>query len=190
MKRDYPLFLIDRSKAAAYPNDYIVCLDREVGFLAKVLFFPRDDIFREFVDRAGGIENRELAGFSMPLKKGGIALQIVDFMYYFEVTTETKSRVQVLLKKALKKYLHAEVSRTPHDDLGIDSQIKQQRLTLERAVQGYDELLDRANGNRDVADYQIDLARETLRTLERFKEMQAWLGGGFNFNFDPNGKES
>lgn len=186
MKRDYPLFLIDRSKAASYPNDYIVCLDREVGFVAKALFFPHNDIYNEFVARMAEVDNNELAGLSMRLKSGGVALQIVDFLYRFEVSTEAKNRVQVLLKKALKKYLNAEVERTPHKGLGIDFQIKQQRLTLERAIQNYDDLVRRANGNRELANYQIELARETIRTLERFKGMQAFFNSGFTMNFNDD----
>lgn len=187
-KRNYPLFLIDRSKTKNYPNDYITCLDREVGFVAKVVFFPADDAWREFLVGFSQIEHNELAGVKMRLKRGGLALQVVDFLYRFEVTNETKARVQVLLKKALKKYLHAEAERTPHNDLGIDDQIKQQKLTLERAVQNYDDLVARANGSRDLADYQISLQRETVRTLERFREMRAFFNSGFamNFNDDEN----
>lgn len=185
MKRDYPLILIDRSKAA-YPNDYIVCLDREVGFVAKVVFFAKEDAWREFLALFKDIEHNELAGLTMHLKTGGVALQVVDYLYHFEVATETKSRVQVLLKKALKKYLHAEVERTPLKSLGIEDQIKQQRLTLERALQSYDDLVERVNGSREIADYQIDLVRETIRTLERFKGMKAFFDSGFCMNFNDN----
>lgn len=179
-KREYPLFLIDRSKAKNYPNDYITCLDREVGFVAKVVFFPADDAWREFLAGFSQIEHNELAGVKMHLKRGGLALQVVDFLYHFEVTNQTKARVQVLLKKALKKYLHAEVERTPHNDLGIDDQIRHAKLTLERAIQNYDDLVARANGSRDLADYQISLQRETVRTLQRVRGMYAFFKSGFS----------
>lgn len=186
IKRDYPLFLIDHSRAATYPNDYITCLDREVGFVAKVVYFHTDDAWREFLAKFNQIENNELSGLPMSLKRGGIVLQIVDFLHNFEETTETKSRVQVLLKKALKKFLHAAVVRTPHGDLGIDNQITQQRLTLERAISNYDDLLKRSDGNREQADYTIDLGRATLRTLERAKGMEAFFNSGFSINFNTN----
>ncbi|MCL2597276.1 MAG: hypothetical protein FWD66_06410 [Paludibacter sp.] len=169
-KREYPLFLIDRTRSESYPSDYIVCLDREVGFVAQVVHFPKNEMYNAFLRKFENIENNELAGIHTPLKNGGLVLQIIDFLYYFEVKTETKNRVQVLLKKALKKYIHAEINRTPNDDLGIENQIKQQKLTIERTKQNYNDLLQRANGDREIADYQIELAEAMLRTLEIYRD--------------------
>lgn len=176
MKRDYPLFLIDRSKSENYPTDYVVCLDREVGFIAKIVHLTTDLLYDAFLDSFNNIENKELSGVYMPLKKGGLVLQIVDFLYYFDVTNNVKSRIQVLLKKALKKYIHAEVDRTPKkNDLDIENQIKQQELTIERAMQNYDDLVMRSNGDRTIADYQIALAEATLETLKVFRDNQKYF---------------
>ncbi len=186
-KRDYPLFLIDRSKSDMHKADYVVCLDREVGFVARVLFLPEDEHFREFVDKYRQIENAEISGVFMQLKKGGIVLQVVDFLYHFEIDTQTKNRIQTLLKKGLKKYLHAEVERTPNkNELGIENQIKQQQLTVERARENYSELVKRANGDESIADYQIALAEETLQSLITLKEMKAFFTTGFPISFDPD----
>ena len=96
-------------------------------------------------------------------------------MFFGTFTDDQKSRIQVLLKKALKKYLHAEAERMPKDDLSIENQIKQQQLTVERAKSGYDDLLRRANGDKELADYQIALAEATLETLKAFKDNQNYL---------------
>ena len=168
MKREYPLFIIDRSKPAAYPSDFIVCLDRELGFVAKPVLLPTDELFNEFLKRSASIESSEYFSVKTKMKKGGIVLLAVDFLYFFEMTEKNKSRIEVLLKKAFKKYLHAEFDRTPSDDLNIDNQIKQQRLTIERAKANYNELVLRSS--KENADYSIALAEATLETLESFKD--------------------
>lgn len=187
-KREYPLFMIDRSRSAKYPSDFITCLDREVGFVAQVLHLPNADVWREFLAAFRQIEHPELTGFALPFKTGGVVLRVLEFLYEFEVSTETKNRVQVLLKKGLKKYLHAEVERTPAGDRGLENQIRQQQLTLERAEQNYEDLLARANGSHEIADHQIALQRETIESLKRLKHLQRFFnsGLGLNLNDDEN----
>lgn len=189
ISRNYPIFLIDTSRS---DSPYVVCLDREVGFVARVLFFSNDDAYNEFIIKANDIGNYELSGVTLPLKRGGILLQVLDFLYYFEITPSTKKRIQSLLKRGLKKYVHGEIGRSSFNknDLGVDNQINQQRLTLERAIENYDELVKRYNGNKSIADLQIDLQKETIRSLERYKEMKSFFESGFNINFDPTDQGS
>ena len=71
--------------------------------------------------------------------------------------------------------LHAEVERTPQDDLSIDNQIKQQELSVERAKANYNELLSRAYGDRKLADYQIALAEATLSSLKVLRDNQKYV---------------
>lgn len=168
-KRNYPLFMIDRSKPASHPFDYIDCHDKTVGFVARVVYFPQSDAYAEFVEAQKKLPYSDCVTLSMPFRRGGVVLVIEDFMYSFEFTRDNQSRIKHLMKKALKKYLHAELERTPVDDLGINAQIKQQQLTVERAEQNYPELLRRANGDRELSDYQIQLAKATLETLKQFK---------------------
>lgn len=172
MKREYPLFLIDRSKAAAYPFDFIACFDRTVGFVARVVYLPTDTMYFEFARQQAQIENAEHLNVTAKFKNGGVVLLAEDFLYFVDLSEANKKRVQTLLKKALKKYLHAEAERTPTDGLGIAEQIKQQQLTIERARQNYPELIARANGDRSIADYQIALAEATLNSLMKLKDYQ------------------
>lgn len=170
MKRNYPLFLIDRSKHASYPFDYITCFDKQVGFIAKVVFFEDETLYQEYVKHADEYPHTEVSSVRQKFKRGGVILQIEDFLYQIEWTDEEIKRIKTLLKKALKKYLHAEVDRTAKDGLGIDDQIKQQQLTIERARQQYDDLVKRSLGDKSIADYQIALAEATLETLKAWRD--------------------
>jgi hypothetical protein len=180
-KRDYPLFLIDRSCAANYPFNYITCFDKTVGFVARVVHFPADAQYFEFVKTASQIEHAEYMNVMFKAKRGGVILVCEDFLYNFELTSANLKRVQTLLKKALKKFLHAEVERTPDlKDLDIDNQIIQQQLTIDRAKQMYDELVIRANGESKIADYKIALAEATLDTLKKFRDTQKYYFSALN----------
>lgn len=172
MKRNYPLFLIDRTKSATYPFDFIACFDRTVGFVARVVYLPTDESYSEFIKKGIQIENSEYFAVTFRFRKGGVLLVAEDFMYSFELTSDNLARVQTLLKKALKKYLHTEADRTPADGLDVDNQIKQQQLTIERAKQNYDDLVSRANGDPTIADYQIALAEANLETLKKYRDNQ------------------
>jgi hypothetical protein len=176
MKRDYPLFLIDRSCAASYPFPYIACFDRTVGFVARVVHFPADQQYHEFVRQASQIEHSQYLNVMFKAKRGGVILVCEDFLYDFPFNHENLKRIQTLLKKAMKKFLHAEVERTPDlKDLDIDNQILQQQLTVDRAKQMYDDLVRRANGSREIADYQIALAEATLETLRHYRDNQQYF---------------
>ena len=172
MKREYPLFIIDRSKSENYPNDYIVCLDRKFGFIAQIIFLPKNDMYKSFIENFQKIENYEIAGVHYPFHRGGgVVLQVVEFLHYFDIDGKTTKRIQSLLRKALKKYLHTESNRTAHGDLGIDNQIKQMELNLEHTRNNYDALVKRAE-SKEYADYIVNLTKETIKTLKQFKENQ------------------
>lgn len=171
MKRDYPLFTIDRTKSSSYPFDYITCYNREVGFIARVLVLHTDDAFDEFKKHTSVVENHEISIYLHPLKRGGIAIVVEDFFYSFDVNTQTKSRIQTLMKKAVKKYLHATFESEPDgDDFGINNQIKQQELTIERNKSNFDALVARCP-DRESAIYSIQLSEAILETLKKYKEM-------------------
>lgn len=44
MAKDYPAFIIDRSRrseASRFTDDFVVCTDKEVGFIARVYTVPK-----------------------------------------------------------------------------------------------------------------------------------------------------
>jgi len=89
------------------------------------------------------------------------------------MTAKNEKRVQWLLKKAMNKYIFAEVSRTPQGDLGIDNQIKQQQLSIDRAKSQYNALV--ARSSVEEADFAIQIAEATLHTLKIFKDNQGYF---------------
>lgn len=175
-KRNYPLFTIDRSKNSSYPFDFITCYDKEVGFIAKSIPFFEKESYHNFLSvTKERLKNPDVLTITYEFKKGGVVLYVEDFLYNFEWNNKNTARVKTLLKKALKKYLHAEVDRTAHDGLGIEDQIKQQELTVERAKQNYVELLERAMGDKKLADYQIALAEATLESLKFVRDNRGFV---------------
>lgn len=176
MKRNYPLFTVDRSKHSTYPFDFITCYDRTVGFVARVIPFFEDAPFNEYLKKSSEIDGAETTSITKRFnKQGGLVLVIEDFLYYFEWTSENKSRVQSLLKKALKKFLHAEVDRTAMGDLDIENQIKQQQESVELAKQNYQQLVERMHGDKKHADYVIALAEATLETLKSYRDNMKFI---------------
>lgn len=168
-KRDYPLFLIDRSKTGTYPFDYIACFDRQVGFIARVVYFKETAALNEFIEQQKKLKEAEISGQVYRLKQGGIILVVEDYLYYFEITEEIKGRINTLMKKALKKYLHAEIEKAPDaNNFGIDEQIKQQELTIERAKSNFEELVKRSS--KEQAEYSLALAEATLETLKNYRD--------------------
>lgn len=172
-KRDYPLFIFDRSNYSTYPFDYIVCLDRDYGFIARVVLFRDAEAWNELKNKISEIENSDFMYHLHHLRTGGIVVIVEDFLYYFEITPKAKTRVKSLLKKGFKKYIHTEVEKNAFGDLDIENQIKQQELTIERAKSNYDDLV--ARSSKIEADYNIALAEATLDTLKKFKDNQEYF---------------
>lgn len=163
MKRNYPLFFIDRSKPDSYPNDYVVCMDKEFGFVAKVNHLKDDNLFALFIEN---VNPNDVFFEQMKFNKGGVVLIIEDFLH--EIKNQNTSRVKTLLKKGFKKYLHDETQRTAFGDYSIDNQIKQQQLTVEHNMANYDTLVKRSS--KEYADFNIALSKEILKSLIYLKQ--------------------
>lgn len=178
-KRTYPLILIDRSCAASYPYIFVAVFDQTVGFVARVIYFFHDEQYNAWMQAVSGTE-KETFAYALPLKRGGVVLVIEDFFYEFDIS-KNRSRISSLMKKAIKKVLHAEVDRTPNmKDIDIDNQILQQKMTIERAKANYDDLMHRSGDNPEVAKYQIALAEATLETLKKFRDNQKYFSLNLN----------
>ena len=175
-KRDYPLFTIDRSKHSSYPYDFITCYDRNVGFVAKVLFFNNEQMYREFVDVAANSDNFDTVTLINRVKTNYIIITIVDFFYHFDWTNERKTRIKTLLKKAFKKYIHAESTKAPTGDaLSVDNQIKMQEETISRAKANYEQLIQNCFNDKKLADYQIALAEAILESLKAYRDNKKFI---------------
>lgn len=175
---NYPFFLIGCENG----THFVVCFDKEFAFVARVIPFLNYDLINEFIVQRGNIQDGESAScyYKFKNREGGIVLLIEDFFYYFDWTDKNKLKIKSLLKKALKKYLHYESDRTPHGDLNIDNQILQQELTVKLAKDNYNDLLIRAEGDKEYADYTIALAEATLESLKRLRDNRLFIGIGMN----------
>lgn len=173
MPKNYPSILIDRnrkSRSEAHKFDYVICLDRECGFVARVVLFQRV-AFDEFKANLANIPDAEVLNELYLSKNGeaGIVMIIEEFIYDTALTQTTRPRIKSLLAKCMKKYLYAESATAPSGmNISLDSQI----LVLEDIIKdlkaGYDKMVAHAGEHR--AQYYIanvEAAIETVRMLRK-----------------------
>lgn len=153
MKRNYPLFIIDKIVTEGFPYHHIAVMGED-----------------PFVIRVRLLENLNdytpTGAFLLhPLNKGAILFEVVS-------TNSNLPKIQSLLKKAAKKYLLGYRDENYKDkDLNIDNQIYQQKLTIEHNKRNYHRLVAQAGGNEELAKFNIALAQATLESLYKVKEM-------------------
>ncbi|MEG2366094.1 MAG: hypothetical protein RSB29_04985, partial [Alistipes sp.] len=124
MPKNYPLYLIDRQKhlrSADQAFDFITCFDRTYGFVARAGHLDAET-YASVVDALSQVEHADAMFISIPSYSGGVVIQVVDFLYYFDFDDEAKKRIKSLLKRALGKYLHegVDVGSTSHVDKPTD----------------------------------------------------------------------
>ena len=153
MKREYPLFIIDKTVTEGFPYHHIAVMGED-----------------PFVIRVRLLENLNdytpTGAFLLhSLNKGAILFEIVS-------TNSNSPKIQSLLKKAAKKYLLGYRDENYKDkDLNIDNQIYQQKLTIEHNKRNYHRLVAQAGGNEEMAKFNTALAQATLQSLYKVKEM-------------------
>ncbi len=122
---NYPTLIIDKSKPDSFPYDYVVCLDKKIKFVAKYIHYNSELSFNNFISE---MENATGSVFLFKKShKGALVISVIEFLNNEDsmlFTDSENKHLHRLLKFALKKYIFAEVSRTPQGDLGIDNQIK------------------------------------------------------------------
>jgi hypothetical protein len=162
-KRNYPLFIIDRTMTDNYPNEYVVCLDKEVGFIAKAFAVNDNNAFNLIED--------SFDIFKFRGQNSNIVLKIEDYLYDCNLTNEQKQRVKTLLKKGFKKLMHIiENIFDTEDDLSIKNQIALLRETQQHNKNNYLKMVEK-NG-KETTDYAFNLLDATIQTLEEQQEIQ------------------
>lgn len=153
MKRQYPLFIIDKTVTEGFPYHHIAVMGEE-PFVIRVRLLENLNDYTP----TGSF-------FLHPLHKGAILFEVVSTNY-------NSPKIQSLLKKAAKKYLLGYRDENYKDkDLNIDNQIYQQKLTIEHNKRNYHRLVAQAGGNEELAKFNIALAQATLESLYKVKEM-------------------
>lgn len=120
--KEYPAFIIDRSRrseASRFSDDFIVCTDREVGFIARLYKVPksrRDEI-------AAKIKSTET---DLPRYYGRISGEVMVVLeierYLYEPVAHI-NRIAPLMKKAMKAYLYGEAAAVQREGIAYDNQI-------------------------------------------------------------------
>lgn len=153
MKRDYPLFIIDKTTSEGFPYHHIAVMG-ESPFVVRVKLVKTLDF-----TPAG-------AFLLHMLSSGAILFEVVS-------TRDDGPQIQSLLKKAAKKYmLGYKTDNYKGKELSLDNQIHQQKLTIEHNKRNYAKLVEQAGGDESLAKFNIALAQATLESLYKLKEIQ------------------
>lgn len=153
MKRNYPLFIIDKTTSEGFPYHHIAVMG-ETPFVVRVQLLKK-------------IKDHILAptDYLIPLSSGGVLFEIIS-------NVEDPEALQGLLKKAAKKYmLGYKTDNYKGKDMSLDNQIYQQKLTIEHNKRNYAKLVEQADGDESLAKYKIALAQATLESLYKLKEL-------------------
>lgn len=124
MSREYPSFIIDRSRrseASRFSDDFVVCPDREVGFIARIYKLPKSRR-GEFEKSLEGLTESEIDNRYIFAVIGEVicVLEVVRMLY--EQVAHI-NRLRPLMKKALKAYLHGEETAVRREGSPFDEQI-------------------------------------------------------------------
>ena len=154
MKRQYPLFIIDKAVTEGFPYHHIAVMGEEP-------FFVRVRLLKNLNDYT------PTGAFLLhPLHKGAVLFEVVSTNY-------DSPKIQSLLKKAAKKYmLGYKTNNYKNKELSLDNQIYQQQLTIEHQKRNFAHLVARAGGDENLAKYNIALAQATLESLQQLKELK------------------
>ncbi len=120
--KNYPAFIIDRSRrstASRFSDDFVVCTDKEVGFIARIYKLPksrREEFYRMF-DATPEAERRNKY-IMAAIGEAVVVLEVVRMLY--EPVAHI-NRLPPLMKKALRAYIYGEI--IPNSGSGYDDQI-------------------------------------------------------------------
>lgn len=169
MSREYPAFIIDRSRrseASRFSDDFVVCPDREVGFIARVYKLPksRREEFEKSLEwlTESEIYNRYIFAVI------GEAICVLEVIRMLYEPVAHINRLRPLMKKALKAYLHGEESAIRRDRLPFDEQIAAIDDVIRMAESQHERLEDmngRAGSDRFIN--ALKSVRESVELLQK-----------------------
>lgn len=169
MGKEYPAFIIDRSRrseASRFSDDFIVCTDREVGFIARVYALPksrRDEFEQQLAAMpAATVEHRY---FFAVIGESICVLEVVRMLH--EPVAHI-NRLRPLMKKALKAYLHGEEQTVRREGLPYDDQIAALDDVLRLAESQRPRMVE-TNGEKGTDRFvsAIRSARESVVLLQK-----------------------
>ena len=161
--KDYPAFIIDRSRRSAasrFADDFVVCTDKEAGFIARVYKLPKSR--RAEFARALEAPDKFLT------KTIGEAVVVLEVVRFLHEPVAHFNRVQPLMKKAMKAYLYGERQEIEGDGSAYDKQIAAVEDVIRMAESQRDRLVD-MNGGPATKLFidSLNAAADSLRLLKR-----------------------
>jgi hypothetical protein len=174
MKRTYPLFVFDRNRRSRdewSQFDFVTCLDRQFGFVARAVLMRRE-AFDEAVADAEKVEGYEMAHEARLLKSGmaGIVITVLEFMHDFEMNAEARGRIRSLLKKAMDRYLYAEVQTAPTDTgYSVENQIQVLEDIAKDLTAGYARMS--AHMGESLAKHYVGCVERAIASLVTLKKI-------------------
>lgn len=170
--KNYPAFIIDRSRrseASRFTDDFVVCTDKEMGFIARVYTLPRSrwSEFREVYDALDEqTQERRYMFASIRNGEAHIVLEVERMLYE---PIANWARLKPLLKKAMKAYLYGEIKEVKGDGRIIDAQISAVTDLL-RTLESQRERMIDANGETATDNY-INATRGAIDSLKLLKHI-------------------
>ncbi len=170
--KQYPAFIIDRSRrseASRFADDFIVCTDKEMGFIARIYTLPRSrwDAFRERYEALD--ETTQERKFYFANIRNGEAHIVMEVERMLYEPVANWSRIKPLLKKAMKAYLYGEAKEVSGDGRVIDKQIAAVSDLL-RTMESQREHMVDANGETATTNY-INATRGAIESLKVLKKI-------------------
>lgn len=168
--KQYPAFIIDRSRrseASRFSDDFIVCTDKEMGFIARVYTLPRSRWaeFREHYESLD--EATQERKFYFASIQHGEAHLVMEVERMLHEPIANWSRMKSLLKKAMKAYIYGEIKEIKGDGRIIDAQIAAVTDLLRTMESQRDRMID-ANGETATTNY-INATRGAIESLKLLK---------------------
>lgn len=169
MPKEYPAFIIDRSRRSAasrFTDDFVVCTDKEVGFIARAYALPKSRRV-EFDNMLDALpESVRQNRYIMAVIGDSVAvLEVVEMLHQ---PVAHINRLRPLMKKALRAYMLSEASAVKGDGTPYDEQIAAVEELHRTMLSQYDHIVD-VNG-KAATDRRIAAtaaAVDSLRLLKR-----------------------
>ena len=111
--KEYPAFIIDRSRrsgSSRFSDDFIVCTDREVGFIARVYKLPKSRR-AEFEQSIACLSESQIDNRYYFAIIGNV-LCVLEVVRMLHEPVAHINRLRPLMKKAFKAYIRRRISRS------------------------------------------------------------------------------
>jgi hypothetical protein len=166
MPKNYPAFIIDRSRrrtAARFTDDFVVCTDKEVGFIARGYLLPKSR-------RDAHIAALQADGKTFITKTFEDSTTVVlEVVVYLHTPLAHPNRVPPLLKKALRAYIFGEMEAGG----GYDEQIAAIDDVLRTALSQRERMVD-AQGEAGTERFinALRAARGTVALMQKITKSE------------------